>query len=337
MKKKFKGIIVIILSIVFIIICFKSAVIRDVFYLVFVSFIISYTLKPIHKKLVEKGINKRISATLLIIACILFVMAAVGLLVPSIIRESLNIKIAVNEMQDFIDNIYEKIKPIKNNKTMYVILDTVYGKVDNAVIHLFSRVFDAALNLGEDALSLAVLPIISYYFLADSDKLHNKFLVLFPTKIRVMVKKILLDIDKVLGRYIVSQFMLCLIIGVLTFIILFFLKVDFPVILSLLNAIFNIIPYFGPLFGAIPAVIMALLQSPKTAIYTALWLYGIQQIEGNIISPKVTGDSVSMHPLVVILLLIIGGKLGGFVGMVIAVPIGVVIKVIYEDLNYYIF
>jgi len=337
MKKKFKGIIVVFLSIVFIIICFKSVVIRDVFYLVFVSFIISYTLKPIHKKLVEKGINKRISATLLIIACILFVMAAVGLLVPSIIRESLNIKIAVNEMQDFIDNIYEKIKPIKNNKTMYVILDTVYGKVDNAVIHLFSRVFDAALNLGEDALSLAVLPIISYYFLADSDKLHNKFLVLFPTKIRVMVKKILLDIDKVLGRYIVSQFMLCLIIGVLTFIILFFLKVDFPVILSLLNAIFNIIPYFGPLFGAIPAVIMALLQSPKTAIYTALWLYGIQQIEGNIISPKVTGDSVSMHPLVVILLLIIGGKLGGFVGMVIAVPIGVVIKVIYEDLNYYIF
>jgi len=337
MKKKVKGIIVVILSIIFIIICFKSVVIRDVFYLVFISFIISYTLKPIHKKLVEKGVNNRISATLLIIACILFVMVAFGLLVPSIIRESLNIKIAVNEMQDFIDNIYEKIKPIKNNKTMYVILDTVYGKVDNAVIHLFSKVFDAALNLGEDALSLAVLPIISYYFLADSDKLHNKFLVLFPTKIRVMVKKILHDIDKVLGRYIVSQFMLCLIIGVLTFIILFFLKVDFPVILSLLNAIFNIIPYFGPLFGAIPAIIMALLQSPKTAIYTALWLYGIQQIEGNIISPKVTGDSVSMHPLVVILLLIIGGKLGGFVGMVIAVPIGVVIKVIYEDLNYYIF
>jgi len=152
-----------------------------------------------------------------------------------------------------------------------------------------------------------------------------------------MVRKILDDIDKVLGRYIISQFMLCLIIGVLTFIILIFLRVDFPVILSLLNAIFNIIPYFGPLFGAIPAVIMALLKSPKTAMYTALWLYGIQQIEGNIISPKVTGDSVSMHPLLVILLLIIGGKLGGFVGMVLAVPIGVAIKVIYEDLNYYIF
>ena len=337
MKKKVKGIIVLILSIVIIIIGFKSVVVRDVFYLVFVSFIIAYTLKPIHKKLVEKGVNKRVSAIMLIITCILFVMAAIGILVPSIIKESLNIKIAVNEMQNFIDNIYEKIKPIKNNKTMYVILDTVYGKVDNAVIHLFNRDFDAALNLGEDALSLAVLPIISYYFLADSDKLHNKFLVLFPVKIRLMVRKILDDIDKVLGRYIVSQFMLCLIIGGLTFIILIFLHVDFPVILSLLNAIFNIIPYFGPLFGAIPAVIIALLNSPKTALYTALWLYGIQQIEGNIISPKVTGDSISMHPLLVILLLIIGGKLGGFVGMVIAVPIGVVIKVIYEDLNYYIF
>ena len=115
------------------------------------------------------------------------------------------------------------------------------------------------------------------------------------------------------------------------------MKVEFPLILSLINGVFNIIPYFGPIFGAIPAIFIALLISPKTALYTALWLFALQQIEGSLLSPKIIGDSISMHPLTVIFLLIIGGELGGVLGMILAVPVGVVIKVICEDLNYYLF
>jgi predicted PurR-regulated permease PerM len=205
------------------------------------------------------------------------------------------------------------------------------------VIDIFNKIFSSILSLGENMLSLAVVPLVVYYFLADSDIIFNRTLVIFPSNSRNMIKRIIGDIDKILGRYIISQFVLCGIIGILTFIVLIALHVDFPIILSVLNALFNIIPYFGPLFGAIPAVLVALLFSTKTALWTAALLYIIQQIEGNIISPKITGDSVSMHPLVVIILLIVGGKLGGFLGMVLAVPIGVVIKIIYEDLNYYLF
>ncbi|MDU4596838.1 MAG: AI-2E family transporter, partial [Clostridium sporogenes] len=73
------------------------------------------------------------------------------------------------------------------------------------------------------------------------------------------------------------------------------------------------------------------------ALWALILLYSIQQIEGYILSPKITGDSVDMHPLTVILLLLIGGKIYGFVGMVLAIPIGVIMKIIYEDLNYYLF
>jgi predicted PurR-regulated permease PerM len=126
-------------------------------------------------------------------------------------------------------------------------------------------------------------------------------------------------------------------VSILTFIVLVLLKVKFPVMLSILNGLLNIIPYFGPIFGMIPPIIIAFLTSPKTAMYTAILLYSIQVIEGNILSPKITGDSVSMHPLAVILILLIGGELGGFWGMVLAVPVSVILKVIYEDLNYYLF
>ena len=112
---------------------------------------------------------------------------------------------------------------------------------------------------------------------------------------------------------------------------------DFPIWLSLFNGILNIIPYFGPLFGAIPAVFIALLQSTEKAVWTGALLFIIQQIEGDIVSPKIVGECIRIHPIMIIILLLIGQKLGGFIGMVLAVPIAVILKVIYEDINYHMF
>jgi predicted PurR-regulated permease PerM len=130
---------------------------------------------------------------------------------------------------------------------------------------------------------------------------------------------------------------LCLIVGVLTFFVLIFFKVQFPVLLSIFNAVINIVPYFGPLIGAIPAIIVALLQSPTKALYTTLFLFLIQQVEGNLLSPQITASSIKMHPLLIIILLLIGEKIGGFFGMILAIPIGVIIKVIYEDIDYHMY
>lgn len=337
MKKIYKIIIVAIVLIILAYFIITSPVVHEVFFLVFLSFIVAYTLKPIQKKLMSRGMSRRISALLLVTLIITGAVLAVTFIVPVIIRESLNINNTVAELQKYADMIYEKLKPMNNNKTIYVVLDTLYAKADKAFVGIFNKVLDTLLSIGGDILSLAVIPIIVYYFLADAEYINGKFLLVFPAKTRRMAKKIIMDIDVILGRYIVSQFLLCLIVGVLTFFVLLSLGVEFPVLLSVLNALFNIIPYFGPIFGTVPAIIMALLKSKETALYTALWLYAIQQFEGNILSPKITGESVSMHPLLVIILLIIGGKIGGFLGMVLAVPVGVVIKVIYEDLNYYLF
>jgi predicted PurR-regulated permease PerM len=224
-----------------------------------------------------------------------------------------------------------------NNKLINLAMSTVYEKFFLWLTGFFNGAFEKALNLGESLISFAVVPIIVYYFLSESQMISNKLIRFFPVSKRKLLRKVSADIDKVLGRYVISQFLLCFIIGVLTLIILMALDVSYPLLLSVVNAVFNIVPYFGPLFGAIPAIIVALLRSPQTAIWTAICLYIIQQLEGDVISPKITGDSVCLHPLMVIILLIIGGKIGGIVGMVLAIPVGVILKIIYEDLNYYLF
>lgn len=336
-KKQIKLILIFVSFIAVIWIIYKSFVLKEIVYLIFISLIISYTLMPLQKKIIERGINKRLSALLIIVFLIFLFTAFIYIIVPSILKEGLNVDSGIVRIQKNIEIIYEKFKPLNNNKTIYVIMDKIYDKIDNAMAEILNKLFDGALNIGGNLLSAAVIPIISYYFMADSDIIFNKVLIMFPIKARRITKKILQDIDKVLGKYIVGQLLLSVIIGVFTFIILFTLKVDFPVLLSILNAFFNIIPYFGPIFGAVPAVIMGFMESTKTGIYTIIFLYLLQLIEGNIISPKITGNSVSMHPLLIIILLLIGGKIGGFIGMIIAVPVGVIVKIIYEDINYYFF
>lgn len=336
-KTLYKYIIFFAVILLLIFLSLKSSVIRDVLYLLLISFAISYTLKPIQNRMEQSGLNKSTAALILICVLILAVLATFVVLIPSMLKESLNLNNTLESIQKLIDKFYLKLKPIANNKTIYIIMDNIYEKMNNYLIGIFANTFDTVLKIGQNIVTIAVIPIISYYFLADGDYIENKVLNFLPVRSRNVVRKITCDIDKVLGRYIVSQLLLCMIIGVATFIILIGLKVNFPVILSLLNAFFNIVPYFGPIFGAVPAILIALIDSPHQAIWTAIWLYVLQQIEGNILSPKITGDSISMHPLIVILLLIIGGEAAGFLGMILAVPIGVIVKIVYEDLNYYLF
>ncbi|HBJ2613975.1 TPA: AI-2E family transporter, partial [Clostridium botulinum] len=224
-----------------------------------------------------------------------------------------------------------------NNKILGGILNKINVKIESYTVSIGENILNKFVGFGENILDYAVIPIIVYYFLAAGNKIIQKFFMIFPVKVRGIVKNVFEDIDKILARYIISQIILCLIITILTFLVLVGLGIKLPILLSLINGFFNIIPYFGPVIGSLPAILIAFTKSPKTALWALILLYSIQQIEGDILSPKITGDSVDMHPLTVILLLLIGGKIYGFLGMVLAIPIGVIMKIIYEDLNYYLF
>lgn len=338
LKSRFtKPLIYCIIILILVLIIIKVDIINEIFSLLAFSSILSYSLKPIQRILIERGVSIKASALILILSVIVGLILIVVVLIPSVFKESLSLGSSLDEIEIYINELYHKLKLIENNKSIYSILSTVYTKGNVYLTNMINNLLETTADLGENALAFVVVPIISYYFLSDSEYIGSKLLLFCPLKGRTIIRRINKDIDKILGRYIISQFMLCIMVSLLTFIVLFLLRVKFPVMLSILNGTLNIIPYFGPIFGMIPAIIIALLTSTKTAMYTAILLYSIQLIEGNILSPKVTGDSVSMHPLAVILILLIGGELAGFWGMILAVPISVILKVVYDDLNYYLF
>ena len=154
---------------------------------------------------------------------------------------------------------------------------------------------------------------------------------------RAILKNLGRDVDKVLGKYILGKLLLSLLVGVMTFIGMLILGIKFPLLLAFLNALLNIIPYFGAVLGAIPAIVVALVEGPNKILWVILTFLIIQQIEGNLIAPKITAESIDMHPILIIILLLIGEQIGGLLGMVFIVPIAVVIKVLFDDWDYYMF
>lgn len=337
-KRKLAITIICIIIFLFIItMAMRIPIIKQLINLVFISFILSYILRPLYMLLIGKGINKKIASSLIIVGLVGLVLISFMLLIPALFSESLNLDKSINDLGNYLTNLNMKIKVLNKNKVMSSIINTIYNKGNGQIIIIFDKILNSIMSLGENIITYMVSPLIIYYFLCDSENMINKSLIIFPPESRNVIKKIIEDIDKVLGKYIISQLILCGFITIASFLILMFMKIDFPLILSLINGIFNIIPYFGPVFGVIPAILIGLLISPKTALYVALCFFVLQQIEGDILSPKIIGDSISMHPLTVILLLLVGGKVGGVLGMILAVPLGVAIKVIYKDLNYYLF
>lgn len=340
LKKHKKKIIIVIalmsLLALILVYCLNNSI-KGIINILIVSFILSYILIPIREILQSSfKLSKRIASILVISIIVGIFVTCIIIIVPALFNEISNIGNMFDNVGIFLENVVRKFK-LYDIPAAQIIYNDILEKGNSIWINFSKNAVDNLMIFSNNIISLAIVPILIYYFLCDGNKIYNKVLLILPTEKRGITKKILNDIDRVLTRYIASQLLLSGLIGLLTFILLLIFKVKFPLWISILNAILNIIPYFGPVFGAIPAIIVALLDSPMKGLWISLGMLVIQQIEGNILSPKITGDSTDMHPMVIIILLLIGDKFGGFIGMILVIPIAVIIKVLYDDINYYLF
>ena len=342
MFKKYKGLIVkliisIIIAISIVMIYAFVEPIRAVTNLLIISIVIAYTLKPLRNYFCEKlHISYKKSSLLIILLLLLSFVGLICCIVPTMLNESGNFGVMLDSIEEYILSLAARFKLDR-----LPIFETIYIQIGEKINMILSNtsthLVDNLIDMGENLVTLAIVPITTYYFLADSKLIYNKLLLVLPTDKRVIVKNINKNIDKILSRYILSQLLLCLIIGVLSFILLLILRVKFPLVLSIINAVANIIPYFGPIIGGVPIIFIALTGSVTKGIIAAIGVILIQQVEGNFLAPKITGDSTNMHPIIIIILLVLGDKIGGVIGMVLIVPIAVIIKVIYDDIDYYLF
>lgn len=301
-----------------------------------ISLVIARILYPIKKYLNNKKIfNNKINSLIITLMLILICVLIGAFIIPKVFNEMSNSKELFYKLREYKEN-FERSNRYKNGVVIKYIYDALKIKLKSSSVKIVGSVLACCSKLIDNMITYAVVPVIIYYLLRDYELMIKKIYNKIPEERQEAFDKTVKDCNKSLGKYLIGQLILCLIITVLTFIILLIFKIKFSVLLSLCNGIFNIIPYFGPILGGIPIVLIAFMQSKSKGLWILLLLFVIQQIEGNILSPKITGKSTDIHPLVIIILLLIGDKAYGIFGMIIAVPVAAIIKVIYDDIKLYV-
>ncbi len=247
------------------------------------------------------------------------------------------------QVSGFTENFPEKVDQM-TEESKKVINNNNLGIVDAEVIkqkglNYFKNLTE---NLGENLLSLfsmitsvatvlVVVPFLAFFFLKDDEKLRPYLMKRIPEEHEQEGNKILKDIDKTLFTYVTGQFIIALVDGTLMYIGYKIIGLEYALILAIFTMLLTIVPFFGPIMGVIPALFVALSSGPMMVFKVLLVMTIVQQLEGNLISPQVMGKKLNIHPITVILLLIAAGSLYGFIGILIAIPLYSVVKIIIKD------
>lgn len=299
----------------------------------FAAFLVAYILNPVINKLQKK--MPRIVAIILIYILIAMMALLFGLLfLPKIISDMMGLfnvlpsyihefQSGIQKMQHIMDEagVPENIK-----NALLGIIDEIESVVTGALYNLRRSV----ISFISASLSLIIVPIIAFYFLKDAEYFRLTVIQLIPVKIRGTVLRMARDVNRVLNRFIRGQLLVAAIVGILSSIGLTIIGVDYGAIFGFLLGLFDIIPYFGPIIGSIPALIFALMESSTKFFLALLVIVLVQQIESSIITPKIIGDSVGMHPVYVILALLVGSSFFGIIGMLLAVPVTLILRVLFS-------
>lgn len=321
---------IILISIIFIFIFKIRKILLDILSPFIISVLIAYLLNPV-VNFFEKYNIKRIHSIILVYAFLLFLMILLSFCILPILLRDINV--LIESFPLFSEQIQMLVKKFQDGyinsnlpQSLKVIIDNNILLVQNSLLSFFQKIADLFISFFSEILNFIIIPIIVFYMLKDTEYFKNQMILLIPKKNRSKTLELFRDINNVFGKYLRGQLMVSIFVGILTAILLIIIKVKYALILGIFSGLCNIIPYFGPIIGIIPTIIFSLLDSTSKAVYAILAYIIIQQIESGILAPKIIGESVGIHPIYIIFALIMGGKLYGVTGFIIAIPVAAVIK-----------
>ncbi len=303
-----------------------------------VACVIAYLLHPIIEKLATYGLSRGLATALLFL---LFIATIVLILM-------IGIPVFIRQVHEAIDVLPEQLASIK--ETIFTYQKQLSGLPDPIQVHVeewtekvetfaaksLDQLEQIILTAIQSIMVWVVVPFIVFYLLKDYTLVQRVGFYITPRKWREKVLLYIRDVDKTFGSYIRGQLLVALCVGVISTITFWVLGVPYPVILGLFVGATDLIPYFGAIISAVPAIGVALLDSTSLAIYVAISLFIIQQVEGNILSPLIVGRTVHLHPVLIIFALLIGVEVAGVIGLLVAVPVTAIMKVTLMHIRHYL-
>jgi len=300
------------------------------------AIVMVYILSPLVDLLERRGFG-RTGAILSIYAVIVAILALVlARLLPALLGELTGLGEAVpglaRDLSAFLERVERGYARTELPEALRQAVDDTVSALETHVQRLTRSAVDSLLGVFSGLLLALIAPVVAFYLLRDLEHIKDAIYRALPRESKGEWWALLDDLDTVLSGFIRGQVIIAVIVGAASAIALALLGVRFAVILGVTAGIFELVPYFGPFLGAVPAVALALLESPVLALKVVVAFVLIQQVESAVLAPKIMGDRVGLHPLAVIVAVLAGGQLFGFLGIILAVPGAATVKVVAKSL-----
>ena len=323
----------IFLTIAFISLAFIFAfILRDAFFKV-ISLIISasvqaYLLLPLIKPL-EKRTPKPFAIILGFVITLVINASVIILLIPLFAGQ---FKTFVELLPQYIDSARTFINDKASNIPL---INSIFDKFDlnttllQKITDGFSE-FSPSVILSFAASSL-LTPVLMFYILLGRDDLKTVSLFFIPQRIRTQTLLTFREINRQLRDYVTGQFIIVTIVSFIMALALAVFRFDYWLILGIIMGIFNIIPYIGPILGSIPIIFVAATQGFNRIWLALILIVAVQQIDNLFVHPYVISSSLQIHPAVVLLCVTAGSSIGSLPGMVLAIPIFIILRILVKE------
>ncbi len=316
-----------------------------VFFQLFMALALAYILSPAVDRLERLGLYRIPSILLVFISALVATVFALWSFFASINAElsgiSLNIPRYAQHLYEIMPAGAKESLGIETDEKLAWRLTEMAGRLRADAPSLLKPAFiflkgafSSTINLVLTMLGYFIIPVYLFYFLIDLKKLKFFMLSMIPERYRNICETKALEIDAILSGFIRGQLLVCAILAMLYSVGLYFIGIDLAIAIGTLAGIMFIIPYAGTVAGILLSIVMAILkfQDMLHPLLCLGWFAIVQLAEGFIITPKIVGDKIGLHPLAALIALLAGGQVFGLAGMLLALPAAAVIQVFLRTL-----
>ena len=294
---------------------------------------IAYFLDPVADRLEAWGFSRVFATAIITIVAVLAFVLLVLLVVPSLINQSAALlQVMPQAFEDLWAFLIQRFPQILDEtSTLNQSLQQIGQTIESKGGELLNAVFSSALSIINVVMLFVIVPVVAFYLLLDWDRMVAKVDDMLPRDHAPVIRQLAKQIDGTLASFIRGMGTVCLVLGTYYAVALMLVGLQFGLVVGFVAGALTFIPYIGALFGGVLAIGLALFQFwgdwLSIGLVAGIFVLG-QVIEGNVLTPKMVGSSVGLHPVWLIFALSVFGSLFGFVGMLVAVPVAASIGVV---------
>lgn len=320
---------VILLAVVFL------YLLRDVLVVLFLAIVIASAVQPFVNWLEVKRVPRLLSVIFFYLVFAALLVMFFSLVIPIVALEANQLAQTLPKFFSGINDALSRAQASNYSNFITSFASSLQGVLDGVLQYLqFSpaSVLNVTVGIFENVISFIAIVVISFYLSVMRQGVPDFLRSVLPDSYEKYVIGLWRRAEHKVGRWFQGQLLLALSVGLTVFVGLSLFHIKYALLLGIVAMIFELVPIVGPVMSAIPAILLAFAQSPSLGIWVTIFYIILQQTESHVLAPLILGKSLGLHPVTVVIALLIGAKLAGILGILLAVPAAVIIVEVLDDL-----